>query len=221
MSANNATTSASHVSLCNSDAAVLSHSASQSLRHSVSLSERIEAAIRRCLPGKYDKIERLLFKMAREWKAIASDADGEITTHEFVRRWFNAGGKELEESFSVVWLVFLDCFDRVRLPKGTSPAELAFERAKSNPLPRAARQYDDHRVQLLVAYCRELQILNGPHPFHLSCRMAGDRIGESKDLANALLHGLSRDGVLEEIVKGSISARGKLATRWRFIAPLD
>ena len=206
------TTSASQMSLSPYDAPSLSL-----LSNSVSTSD-IEAAICRCLPDKYDKLKRVIFRLAREWKALCSDDGCEIGVREFVKLWFDAGGKDLEESFDVAWLYFLDACERVRLPKGRSPAELALERAKSNELPMAARKYDDDRVRLLVAVCRELQVLAGPSPFFLSYRMAGELIGVPKDRAGSLLCGLSRDGVLTLIAKGDITARGKLATRWRFIA---
>lgn len=131
--------------------------------------------------------------------------------------WHDAGGNVFGETIDVIWLRFLDCCDRVRFPKGTSPAELALERAKTNPLPSVARRFDDPSVQLLVAVCHELQRLSGSSPFFLSCRTAGELIGVPHHLANVLLRGLARDGVLREIAKGGISARGKLATRWRFV----
>lgn len=72
-----------------------------------------------------------------------------------------------------------------------------------------------------MAVCRELRLESGPQPYHLSCWLPGEVIDKPKDRAIILLHGLSRDGVLEEMAKGGMTTRGKLATRWRFVAPRD
>ncbi len=76
-------------------------------------------------------------------------------------------------------------------------------------------------VHNVVVACRELQLLSGVSPFFLSCRTAGELIGLSHDTANVLLKGLCREGILEEIAKGGITARGSLATRWRFVASME
>ncbi len=183
--------------------------------------EAIGAAIQRCLPGDYDRADNLLFRLAREWKALASDDDCPVGVREFVRHWFDAGGHTVEGSFDVVWLCFLVACESVKFPKGTGPVELAMEAAKGEPWPSAALRFEDERVRLLVSVCCKLQLLSGPSPFYLSCRMAGELIGVSHDTANVLLRGLGREGILDEIAKGGITARGKLATRWRFIAPMD
>lgn len=99
--------------------------------------------------------------------------------------------------------------------------EVAVEMAKASTPPAVALRYQNKNVRLLISMCRKLQELKGREPFHLSCRKAGELLDIPKDEANALLHVLANEGILKLVAKGSISARGKLASRWRFIAPMD
>lgn len=99
--------------------------------------------------------------------------------------------------------------------------EVAVEMAKASTPPAVAARYQNQNLRLLISICRALQQLKGREPFHLACRKAGEFLDISKDEANALLHVLADEGILKLVAKGSISARGKLASRWRFIAPLD
>ena len=199
------------------DSGSLSSESAPTLGDSVPMCQQaVTEAIQRCLPAEYDKVEKLLFRLAREWKALSSDDGCPIGVREFVRRWFDEGGHTLEHSFDAVWLVFLANCDRVKFARGQGPTEVALARAREKEPCSVALQFTDERIRLLVMLCRELQILSGQSPFHLSCRKAGELIGVPFKLANLFLGGLRKEGILEEIAKGGICARGKLATRWRF-----
>jgi hypothetical protein len=78
-----------------------------------------------------------------------------------------------------------------------------FEAAMKKPLPTVASKYYLPKMQRLIALCAELQIAAGEGTFFLSCRDAGDLIGEDFRKAWGWLKKLEFDGVLKRISTGS------------------
>jgi hypothetical protein len=75
----------------------------------------------------------------------------------------------------------------------------AFEAARNEPLPAAARQFLAPAMQRLVALCKVLQRAadqRGEEWFCLSCRVAGDFLGVSRMTACRWLGALQRAGVI-------------------------
>jgi hypothetical protein len=56
------------------------------------------------------------------------------------------------------------------------PIEVAVSRAKAAPLPQV-RGFTDERIRLLVAICREIQLITGANPFFLPTRKLGEILG--------------------------------------------
>jgi hypothetical protein len=114
---------------------------------------------------------------------------------------------------------FLNGYRRLRHPLGNLSLEVALERARTDPLPVSAREFEDERIQLLIAWCWQLQKHVGDHqPFYLSCRDCGRELSISHVTAAQWLSGLCAAGILRETEKGSRQT-GK-ASRYRFTGAL-
>jgi hypothetical protein len=75
----------------------------------------------------------------------------------------------------------------------------AFEAARNEPLPAAAKKFLAPGMRRLVALCRVLQRAadqRGEEMFCLSCRVAGGFLGVSHMTANRWLNALQRAGVI-------------------------
>ena len=96
--------------------------------------------------------------------------------------------------------------------------EPILERAKQNPLPLAAHNYESPKLRLLVALCRELQREAGGEPFFLSCRAAAQFLDLGKDHPTAWKHlgRLIHDGIIEEVEHGTLA--GRRASTYRYVA---
>ncbi len=184
--------------------------------------EGIEWAIAATLPTAAGERHKCTFEFARHLRAIPGLADAKATDLErYVRLWHQAalptiGTKPWEDS----WFDFLDGWGRVRYPAGQEPLALAWAAAQAAPVPTVALRYDDPRLRLLVALCRELQRTVGDNAFFLSCRKADELIGLA-DFSRAAkwLRGLCHDGVLA-LVKAGDRATG-YASSYRYLHPLE
>jgi hypothetical protein len=166
--------------------------------------------------------ENCLFVFARLLKAF------EITTGSKLK------SADLESAFSLWWnkaksssllpadadfdeyrFDFEDRFGKVKTPHGANPLDEAIRRADTKPLPPQADRYHSPKIKKLVAVCYHLQILAGDDPFFLSVRDAARILGtKNLHLANAMLAGLVRDGVLRVVEKEKRAE--KKARRFRF-----
>jgi Bifunctional DNA primase/polymerase, N-terminal len=188
-----------------------------SLSSAPSLLHEAEPAIRRALPTGTRQRHRCLFELARELKGNSALAD--ITgagLKPIVREWHRRaeptiGTKPFDES----WFTFLEAWSNVKFPKGQEPIARLFAQAVATELPEASLQYEQHKLRLLVAFCRELQRAAGEAPFYLACRTAAECLGTDAPTANRWLRGLCRDGVLMLVERGDQSRRK--ASRFRYL----
>jgi len=90
------------------------------------------------------------------------------------------------------------------------------KRAREAKPPRAALQYEQDELRLLVSLCRELQREAGDKPFYLSGRTAAAQIGVSPRHAATWLKGLVIDGILKLAKAGD--RRKREANEYRFVA---
>src|SRR5205823_1921890 len=98
---------------------------------------------------------------------------------------------------------FLEGYDRAKYPLGEGPLADAWRGAKDKPLPRVALEFDDPRIHLVIAVCRELQRVCGREPFFLSCRMVQKLMPNvPHTTANIWLNGLVRCNILKVVEKG-------------------
>jgi hypothetical protein len=113
---------------------------------------------------------------------------------------------------------FEDTFAKTHAALGANSLHEAIRRAESIPVPAWVKSYGSPKLNRLVAVCYHLQQLQGSSPFFLGVRAAAKILGTTNlHLANAMLGGLVRDGVLIEAQKGTRG--GRRATRFRFCNP--
>lgn len=191
----------------------------QSTTSSLSHSD-IELAIARSLPTKPGQRHQVLFKLARELKAIPGLADADVASLKpYVRRWHAAAlqviqTKEFEES----WFDFAEGWSKVKYPAGKGPIDMVFATVTDADLPEPASQYEGKKVRMLVALCRELQRAAGAGHFYLSARTAGGLVGVDHATAARWFRGFVVDRILRIAEVGSRSSRK--ATRYRYLPPI-
>ena len=188
--------------------------------------DEIERAIQESFPKGIGRRNFQVFDLARALKAIPRLADAPANALEpHVRRWHQIGvetGVIGTEPFEETLIDFLRAWPKVRFPKGCEPMVAILRQAKNTPLPAAAKRYEQEKLQLLVAVCRELQTASGDKPFFLACRTAA-RLLELHNLKGEEDHVkawrwlflLIQDRVLEEVEKGNQSTRH--ASRYRYL----
>ncbi len=180
----------------------------------------IERAITESLPATVGRRNQQVFELARVLKGIPRLADAPTDAlRPHVRRWHGLGlakGLIGTESFDETWANFVHAWPRVRFPRGSEPLAAVLERAKQSAPPAAALAYEDDRLRLLVAFCRELQHACADHPFFLSCRTAAQLVGVDHVLAWRWLGLLEHDRVLLVTQRGAPG--GRRATRYRWSA---
>jgi hypothetical protein len=113
------------------------------------------------------------------------------------------------------FFLFGDAYERARVPLGQNVIQEATRRIDLTEPPPEAARYESPKIKRLIHLCHELQLMAGDS-FFLSVRDAS-RVINCKNLGavSAFLHGLCRDGVLEEISPGS--AGGRRAARFCFM----
>ena len=138
-----------------------------------------------------------------------------------VREWHRRALPAIRtREWEATWFDFTDAWQRVRCPGEANPMTEAMARVKAGPLPDVAMGYDDARLRLLVALCRELQRDRDERPFYLSCESAAALIGKGDgESPSAMtvwrwLGGLQRDGVLRLETKGD----RRKANEYRYLA---
>jgi len=167
--------------------------------------EQINFAIASCLPTKKGQRHALLFKLARELRAIPALANSPPEAIKpYLKKWHaGAVGTIATKPFEESWLDFAEGWQNVKFPAGQGPIDLAFAKASISTLPACAAGYEQQAVRLLVCLCRELQALSGQEPFFLSSRTAAALLQVDHATAARWLKLLRLDGVLYLVTEGS------------------
>ncbi len=180
----------------------------------------IERAIAESLPLGLGKRNRQVFELARALKAIPALADAEPKNlKQYVCQWHRLalsviGTKPFEET----WIDFLRAWPRVKFPKGSKPIGLALHKAKESEPPSCALEYEQPKLRILVALCRELQRGVGDGVFFLSCHTAARLFDLNPTTAWRWLFLLRSDGVLQLVKRGT--QKGRRASRYRYLREL-
>lgn len=130
-----------------------------------------------------------------------------------VREWHKAalahiGTKPFEET----WIDFLRAWPRVKFPaNGDFMAEI-FRRAAANPVG----DYDDEKIRVLAAMCRELQAAAGDNAFFLATRTAGKLLEVDRQTVGRWLFLLEQEGLIQTVEKGGKGKAAFKATRFRY-----
>jgi hypothetical protein len=182
------------------------------------INEAAERAIKQSLPSGPGQRHRHVFELARALKAIPAlaDADGK-SLRAIVQQWHKLALPAIStKAFDDTWFDFLEGWGKVRFPKGSEPMAMMFAAAIEADTPEEAKQYEQEKLRLLVALCRELQRGAGGRPFFLSARTAGRLLEIDPATAARWLRGLRHDGILHLAEAGNREARK--ANSYRYLA---
>lgn len=180
-------------------------------------SDQIAHAIDATRPTAVSQRNRKLFAFARHLKAIprlAALPVGQLKP--FVRQWYNGGKGAIGTlDFDTTWGDFVRGWPKIRWAIGEGPLEKALSAAIKAELPEWAAEYESPGLRLLVKLCWELQRASGESPFFLSCRTAGQALGEDYGTTWRWFGVLEADGVLEVVER--CPQGGRRANRYRFL----
>ena len=163
----------------------------------------IDAAIKRTAPRAAGVRNPAVFEFAREMRAIFDGCNPE-SLRPYVVRWHESAASFTsgEHDFDDTWADFKYALPRVKFMKGCGPMTEMMELADSSPLPRCAENYESERIRRLVKLCYVLQENAGDEAFFLTCRGVAEVLGVSPTRANAYLHMLCGDRIIERVMKG-------------------
>ncbi len=123
------------------------------------------------LPSEVHQTNRLFFDMARKSRSLETTLGRSFTPQELwdtFKTWFNSSRPEfLSETLDNYFEEFCRIRSYVRTPLDESPLRLAWNRAKSQPIPSEALLVRE-ALRSLVAFCAQLQAIAGQSPFFLS-----------------------------------------------------
>jgi hypothetical protein len=180
----------------------------------------IDDALRVSLAPALHQNNRHLFTLARAIKTL------EIQQGKFSRaqlldvfnRWYTLtqakkllrNGQTKEEYM----MEFYNACRCAKVPLGSALIAKAWHRATNSPLPTEAMQFEDPKLRLLVALCRELQVEAGSESFYLSARVAQNVLGQkTHSTAATWLGALVTLGILEITKPGNLQE----ATCYRYV----
>ena len=102
---------------------------------------------------------------------------------------------------------FLEAYSYARIGLHENPIEVAVSRAKAAPSPQV-QGFTDERIRLLVAICRELQVLTGNNPFFLPTRKLGEVLGAHWTVVARWLRILEKPLQVIHLAPGEVRKRG-------------
>ena len=165
--------------------------------------------------------DKCLFNFARALKAFEITTNRRLPAEElsaaFAQWWIAAKSLLPPDADFDEWRFdFEATFAKTHAALGGNSLQEAIRRSAASPLPPQSSRYTSQKILRLVAVCYQLQLLQGKSPFFLGVRDTAQIVGiKNLHQANAILGGLVRDGVLNEVEKGT----RKRATRFRFNLP--
>lgn len=127
-------------------------------------------AVRHAVPIRTHQNNHQLFILARALKGVEIQ-QGNKLSHQHLRdafeQWYGEAKEMLrpEQSKEDYVIEFLNAYGRAKYPLGGAAIPRAWEKALREPLPAEAMQFEGTELRLLVALCRQLQILAGNDPY--------------------------------------------------------
>jgi hypothetical protein len=155
---------------------------------------------------------RCLFELARYLKGTWPTAT-RLELKPIVAQWHEEYVSIIDtKDFSVTWMDFLNAWDKVEMPHGSTLASVLDQIDQTTALPDAilAYEYSDVAIQL-VRICMALQLHSRSDPFFIGARKAGELLGINHADAAKMLSVLVSDGVLRLVSKGA----GAKASRYQ------
>lgn len=165
-----------------------------------------EELIKESLPTGPHQNHSCLFHLARGQRSLEEHPQyPSPSSEEIFDQWYHSNQFLREDQFRMdYYFEYLASYEKVKFPRGQSEiVEEALEKAKNQPPPPEAKDFDDEKMVLLLSLCRELQILSDAQPFFLSCRKAAALIGhDSYKTVSRWLTGFKTLKLLEVARKG-------------------
>jgi len=179
-----------------------------------------EKVIKNTLPENFGTRNRKVFNLARALRSVPEYFDATPKIFEpVVREWHKRALSYIRtKEFEETWIDFLKAWSKIKWKLGDSPMSETFEKAKMASFSDCAARYDNPKLHLLAAWCKELQRQVGDGSFFLSTRTVGRYLGENPMTAHRWLFLLEQDGVLAVVEKGKMTRSGGVATRFKYVA---
>lgn len=169
------------------------------------------------LPTGRGQHDRCSMDFARGARLNLGYATPEAAAAMFERWWERARPFCADQDADTSWFKFVRGFDAARFPLGVKNlASIAFERAKREPLPKAAAKMRTDRMRLLVGTCCNLQRM-ARGPFKLSCHQLAGLYNVNPGQAWEWLLGLQREGVLRCLDRGQGGAKSRRAAMFEYL----
>jgi hypothetical protein len=143
-----------------------------------------------------------------------------------VRQWYEQSGGYLgDRTFTDIYAEFVSAWKAVIYAAGDDVVKLAWELVSREPPPPEAAQYDDPRVGMLIALCRQVQhenkLSSRRDHFYLSGRKVADLLGVTQPTVAKWFNMLVEDGILEIIDHGGEFQGGRRMARiYRMAEPM-
>jgi hypothetical protein len=179
----------------------------------------LDDAVKVALPDKPHENNHHLFMLARGVKTLETQSGQKFSPAQHCEafgRWHDAASAFLRPNLTKedYWTEYLNAYNRAKYPLGSAIIARAWKLAQGQPLPAEALQFENPQRQLLVALCRQLQILNGKGPFYLSSRTCQRLFGhDSHTTAWKWLNALCVLRIIEKVESGTATR----APRFRYL----
>lgn len=181
--------------------------------------QSVEHAVELAMPSENHQNNERLFTLARAVKnlEIQSGTFSPKQLHDVFNQWFKKAAKFLKpgQTRDDYLTEFMNAYASAKIPLGAGTISQAWKQANEKSLPpEAIKLFEDHKLRLIVALCRELQINAGTAPFYLSARTVQGLLKlDCHATAARWLRSFCVMRIIVEVEKG----RGIRASRYRYL----
>ena len=187
-----------------------------------SLCITLEQVIQMAAPETVHQNNDRLFTLARGIRTL--EIDSNPFTPDQLRdafdQWFKLAEKfrRPDQTRDEYWVQFLSAYASARVPLGQGVIPQAWKAVQTKPAPKEATDnFTDANMHLVVALCRELQIIAGQGPFYLSSRTVQRLLHHDGHVTAARwLKALCTLKILAVVEQGTT----KRATRYRYLGSM-
>ncbi len=172
----------------------------------------IPEIIKTTLPGGKRQRHDAVFYFARRLKGLPQFASIDPRMLKaLVRAWHRKALPYIQtKDFETTYIDFLKGWPRIRQPGNISFLDDVLKRATAHPVAG----YENPKIGLLAAVCRELQKEQGREPFYLSTYVGARLLNTTPMSISRGLYLLRMEGVIELVQAGSI--RTRRASRYHY-----
>lgn len=155
--------------------------------------------------------------LARHLKFILK-IDTPDAARPYFDHWFARGRAFMQEDNpDLAWMKFERALRDARIPPNSHPAEVAWARVLTEPLPPEAAQFTTNACQKLVALVYQMGRDAAGESFLLSAHQAAHFAGITPKNAHVALHGFCLRNFLCCVDRGRPGPPGRGASRWKWL----